>query len=82
MATITSLYWHSTQPPVPIPGDCYIDSNSGNGMIWDGINWVQFSGFATPHPPFTIPTPEQLEMYPALKKSWEEFLVIKKILGV
>jgi len=82
MGTINALYWHTIQPTHPTPGDCYIDTGSGNGMIWDGFNWVQFSGFASPHPPFTPPTQEQLEKYPALKKSWEEFLVIKKILGV
>jgi hypothetical protein len=31
---------------------------------------------------FTPPTDEQLEKHPALKEAWEEFLVIKRLLGV
>jgi len=82
MAKITSMYWHALPPTQPMPGDCYIDQNTNSGMIWTGTSWTQFSGFAVPEHPFTPPTAEQLEKYPSLKKSWEEFLVIKKLLGV
>lgn len=82
MAKITSMYWHADPPTNPMIGDCYLDKTTTVGMIWDGTNWIQFSGFNMPQTTFIPPTEEQLEKYPALKKSWEEFLVIKKILGV
>jgi hypothetical protein len=81
MGTITSLYWHSTPPPNPTVGDCFVGANDV-GMIWDGNAWIAFSGIPIPVPTFIPPTDEQLEKYPALKKSWEEFLVIKKLLGI
>jgi hypothetical protein len=81
MAMITSLYWHSTPPANPTAGDCFVGANS-EGMIWDGKTWVPFSGIPVPIPPFIPPTEEQLEKYPPLKEAWEEFLIIKKLLGV
>jgi len=29
-----------------------------------------------------VPTPEQLEEHPALKQAWEEYMVIRKLLGL
>jgi len=29
-----------------------------------------------------LPTPEQLEEHPALKQAWEEYMVIRKLLGL
>lgn len=80
--SMSGMYWHATRPTNPQMGDCYFDSTSGHGYIWQGMAWIQFSGEPLPPPPFMPPTEEQLEKHPALRKAWEEFLVIKKLLGV
>ena len=60
-----------------------MDHQTGYAFMWDGSTWVMFaSSGPEPEIMFTAPTKEQLEKYPALKKSWEEFLIIKRLLGV
>lgn len=77
-----STYWHGSQPANPIPGDCYIEQASNRGYIYDGTAWQIFSSESEPTPKAYAPTEEQLEKHPALKEAWEEFLVIKRLLGV
>lgn len=78
----SGLTWHSHRPTVPTLGDCYYDTAYATSYIWQGTSWVIFSNDPIPRPPFTIPTKEQLEKHPSLKAAWEDFLVIKRLLGV
>jgi hypothetical protein len=73
---ITGLTWHQSKTLNPIQGDAYYDTNSDDGFVWDGTTWVQFSCG-----PSLIPTEAQLEKYPTLKQAWEEYLIIKKLIG-
>lgn len=82
-AMVTGISWHSSQPTMPVTGDCYNDINSQLGYIFDGNTWMIYS--SNHEPPSLhdhVPTKEQLEKHPALKQAWEEFLVIKRLLGV
>ena len=78
----TTIQWHADQPMNPMIGDCYFDHITYCGYIWQGSAWVKFNGTPLWVPPVSAPTAEQLEKHPALKEVWEEFLVIKKLLGV
>lgn len=77
-----SITWVDHKSLHPRPGDCYFDQKENCTYIWQGASWIQFSVNPTPQPPFMPPTPAQMEKHPALKKAWEEFMVIKKLLGV
>jgi hypothetical protein len=83
-AMTTGMSWCSGRPSNPLVGDCYMDTNSMTMHTWIGTKWVQLGSARseenTPTP--TIPTQEQLDKYPALKQSWEEYLVIKRLLGL
>jgi hypothetical protein len=79
---MTGICWHASRPPAPDTGDCYFDSATNQGYIWQGMAWIAFSGDPLPAPPFMPPTEEQMKKHPSLKKAWEEFMVIKKLLGV
>lgn len=72
----------ASKPTRPVLGDAFIDPNTFMGYMWDGNTWIRFSGENRNPPSFEPPTFEQLEKYPALKQAWEEFLVVKKLLGV
>lgn len=79
------MNWHAYKPITPIIGDCYFDHSNQSTYIYvddfKGWNLVAASG-SIGEPPFTVPTTEQLEKHPSLKAAWDDFLVIKKLLGV
>jgi hypothetical protein len=78
-----SLTWLSSKPVNPTIGDTYFDTTNGIAHIWEGNTWAVLSGgFGEPEPKFYAPTEEQLEKYPALKQAWEEYMVIRKLLGL
>lgn len=82
-AMATGITWRPFKPANPVSGDCYFDPASNVGYIWQGSAWITFSGSSEPEPePFDPPTAEQLENHPSLRAAWEEFLVIKRLLGV
>lgn len=64
----------------PAIGDCYLDPKSRESYLWIGNKWAIYSD----HSPHTqvIPTDEQLEKYPVLQQAWEEYTVIRKLLGL
>ncbi len=82
-AMMTGVRWYADKPTLPDVGDCYVDHITGDGYMYDGWKWIIFTsnGSSAP-PPFVPPSQEQLDKHPALKEAWEEFLVIKKLLGV
>lgn len=77
-----TITWNSSKPANPVYGDVYTDSSTFYSYVWLGQNWTIFSANEKPEEVFTVPTEEQLNKHPALKNAWEEFLVIKRLLGV
>ena len=77
-----SLTWNLYKPTSPVIGDCWFDTSKGRGYIWQGATWMPFTGDPIPMPSFIPPTEEQLEKHPALKQAWEEFLVVRRLLGI
>lgn len=71
---------HSSPPPHPVAGDIYFDQVSGHGYLWIGNKWVVYSSNEKPRP--VIPSDEELEKHPSLKQAWEEYMVIRKLLGL
>jgi hypothetical protein len=72
---------YSVRPKYPIIGDVYFDREYSDYCIFDGTDWhigvIQIENLAK-----YTPTNAQLEKYPALKQAWEEYLVIRKLLGI
>jgi len=76
------IVWNIQKPSKPVIGDAYWDLNSGDGFLWDGYSWLEFTEKGESKTKLLIPTEEQLEEHPSLKRAWEEYLVIKRLLGV
>lgn len=77
------MTWHTVRPNNPQLGDCYLDTSSMSTYTWTGTAWIQL-GSATTYlekPESLIPTAEQLENHPALKQAWEEYVVLKRLVG-
>lgn len=82
-AVVSGMNIHMNPPTNPIAGDVYHDAQTFKTYTWTGSSWVELSSMQMPmQPQYLPPTEEQLEKHPALKQAWEEYLVIKKILGV
>lgn len=84
-AIMTGIRFHSSQPPNPDNGDCYYDERTGCNYVFDGLTWVVFSSsndFSVGIPSHIAPTKEQMEKHPALKQAWEEYMIVRKLLGV
>jgi len=77
-----AVTWINKPSSNPNIGECYLDSSTGIIKMFDGLHWCDVSAGQGLEPAFIPPTNEQLKKYPALKQAWEEFLVIKKLLGV
>jgi hypothetical protein len=77
------INWQQNRPAFPSVGDTYYDVNISGEMMYDGTNWVQLSVGSTMSPEISlIPSEEDLEKHPSLKEAWENFLIVKKLLGV
>lgn len=76
--------FRADKPKTPNYGELYMDTTTGIGHIWLGNNWVEISAYPdmTPTPRDLAPTMEQLDEHPALKNAWEEYLVVKRLLGL
>jgi hypothetical protein len=61
-------------------GELNVDRFTGQMSVWTGFKWALIGGQQTPVR--LIPTPDELDAYPALKHAWEEYLVIRKLLGI
>ena len=77
------MNWCAAKPVNPVTGDCYLDNASYAGYMFDGTHWIQFSGMGPTLPiKSREPTEEQLEKHPTLKQALDEYLVIRKLLGL
>ncbi len=74
---------HNNQPTNPIQGDYYVDRTTYAGYIFDGTYWVQISGSGGGSSVKSKePTEEQLRKHPALKQAWDEYMIIRNLLGL
>lgn len=81
-AMAAGITLNSSKPTKPNLGDAYYDQNNMCTLIWDGNTWVMFSSGAPAPPPRVLPNSEELEKHPTLKEAWEQYLVIRKLLGI
>ncbi len=80
-AIATGMNYLSAKPAIPVIGDHYVDDDTGNGYVYDGKNWMLISGDPSRQPRL-IPTPEELEKHPSLKAAWEEYMVLRRLIGI
>ena len=81
-AAITGLNWCISKPVKPIAGDCFFDEKYQSGYCYDGTCWKLFSSSGGESPKNYVPTHEQLQEHPSLKAAWDEYMVIRKLLGL
>lgn len=81
-AMTMGITFHGSKPSNPQVGDVYIDTNTHHSLMYTGTSWTVFRDDRTEEPSFTPPTEEQLEKYPALKAAWDEFMILKKLMGI
>lgn len=79
---ITGPIWHLEKPASPVEGDCYIANGTSDGYIYDGKQWIYFRHLVDHPLSAYTPKEEQLERHPSLKNAWEEYLMVRKLLGV
>lgn len=68
-----------TFPTKPIVGQYYADERTGKMYTWNTTKWVEIS------PGYTkdlTPSSGQLNMYPSLNHAWQEYLTVRKLLGL
>jgi hypothetical protein len=63
-------------PANPVLGQLYTDPRTGKVYAWNNSKWV------TDIRTTREPTPDQLDTYPSLKHAWDEYLVVRKLLGL
>lgn len=83
-AMITGINWVGTTKPLnPKTGDAYLDP-TGAGFVWTGTSWTQLSTNSSYESPRRRlePTLEELEKHPALAAAWDEYMVLRKLLGI
>ena len=72
-----------SKPANPVVGECYIDLSTGVSYTWTGFDWAKIiDSKLIPLEATLSPTDEQLEKHPSLKQAWDEYLVIRKLLGI
>ena len=82
-AKVCGVNYLTGKPTNPCVGDVYMDPATYISFMWTGLKWVQFSGVSVQSIEKSfIPSIEDLEKHPSLKQAWEEYLVVKKLLGV
>lgn len=80
-AAVTGISYYSQKPANPMSGDVYADPTTGIAHIFDGFQWIPFST-SGPGPKSFIPTEAELKAHPSLKAAWEEYIVIRRLLGL
>lgn len=66
-------------PTNPMWGEHYTDPRTGVVYVWDKIRWIQAAVLERKN---LMPTKEQLDMHDSLNHAWQEYLVVRKLLGL
>ncbi len=82
-AMVTGINWVGTSKPAyPNLGDAYLE-NDGSGFVWTGAGWIQVSANSVMQSPKRLePTLAELEKHPALAAAWDEYMVLRKLIGI
>lgn len=83
---IFSQQVYSSPPPFPKIGDTYIDPCTYYSYVFDGASWVTVT-YPQGHCFDDIqvsnePTKAELLEHPTLKSTWEEYMIVRKLLGL
>jgi hypothetical protein len=70
-----------TMIPEPWVGQIPYNEITNSFHTWDGLQWVAVD-ISAREKVFESPTESELEQHPTLKQAWEEFLIVKKLIGV
>jgi hypothetical protein len=64
-------------------GELYIDKSSGKVWSWTGTSWstMQNHNGSMPVKNYS-PTEPELNKHATLKSAWEDYLIIRKLLGL
>lgn len=81
MAVTWSFSKSTTRVSNPQIGECTMDTDTGRTYIWDGFKWAEIVDPRLVPPDPLVPTEEQLKKYPALKNAWEEYLIVRRVIG-
>jgi len=74
---------HKSKPKSPATGDFYIDPSTNNGYIFDGSSWELVSCSASYEATNRlVPTTGELDKHPTLKEAWEQYMIVRKLLGI
>ncbi len=75
--------WGFNKPLAPKMGDCYVDLMKHESYIWSGSSWNRISeDRLVAQAAILVPTQAQLDNFPTLNHAWEEYLVVRKLLGI
>ena len=67
----------TSKPINPDVGDIWIDTNTFRSHVYTGNGWERLHARDT-----EAPSASELKTYPTLKQAWNEYLVIRKLLGL
>lgn len=65
--------------PNPLSGMMYFDPETSQAFLYDGSNWIVMAGRLANRS--LEPTDTELENE-SLKSAWEQYLVVRKLLGL
>lgn len=64
----------------PTPGELYLDPETLRTYIFTGIKWEIMAGI--PATEYLAPTAAELATNVSLKNAWDEYLIVRKLLGL
>lgn len=71
-----------SKPANPQVGSMYFDVFDQAHRVWDGREWKICVWTDKAYDNSPVPSEEELNDHPSLKQSWEEYLVIRRLLGL
>ncbi len=82
-AVSVGTIWHASRPANPAAGDAYFDHSIRCCYIYDGYQWATIGGIDSKESaPIKLPTEDELSKHPTLKSAWEDYVIIRKLLGI
>lgn len=79
-AMVSGMNLLSSKPSNPVQGDAYFDQVNMQTLVYSGNRWIPIAG--SKREVSLVPTHAELEAHPSLKASWEEYIVVRKLLGL
>ena len=76
-----AITYHNTKPAYPVQGDVYFDTITENSYVFANGKWALMASSPLPKKSME-PTEDELKKYPALKTVWEDYLVVRNLVGL